>query len=72
MSTSSSNTDDDNFDTERVARITRFSETTVGEVMVPLDEVLGISDQASMDEAVNLVLTNCYNRFDGKGHLPTP
>ncbi len=70
MSSSSSNTDDDNFDTERVARITRFSETTVGEVMVPLDEVLGISEQASMEEAVNLVLTNGYNRLPVfRGHM---
>lgn len=69
-SSSSSNTEDDNFDTERVARITRFSETTVGEVMVPLDEVLGISEQESMEEAVNLVLTNGYNRLPVfRGHL---
>jgi putative hemolysin len=62
-SSSSSPASEDNFDTESVARITRFSETTVGEVMVPLDEVVGISEQASMEEAVNLVLTKGYNRL---------
>ena len=70
MSSSSSSTDEDNFDTERVARITRFSETTVGEVMVPLDEVVGISEQASMEEAVGLVLSKGYNRLPVfRGHM---
>ena len=67
---SSSTDDEDNFDTERVARITRFSETTVGEVMVPLDEVVGISEQASMEEAVKLVLSKGYNRLPVfRGHM---
>ena len=56
---SSSATDEDgSFDAEKVARITRFSETSVGEVMTPLDEVIGISEHASMDEAVKLVLAH--------------
>jgi len=61
----SSNTPDDDgsFDAEKVARITRFSETSVGEVMTPLDEVVGISEHASMEEAVKLVLAHGYNRL---------
>jgi putative hemolysin len=70
MSSTASAAEEDNFDTERVARITRFSETTVGEVMVPLDEVIGISEQATMEEAVNLVLSKGYNRLPVfRGHL---
>ena len=51
------------FDAEKVSRITRFSETSVGEVMTPLDEVVGISEHASMDEAVKQVLAHGYNRL---------
>lgn len=60
---SSSSDDDGSFDAEKVARITRFSETSVGEVMTPLDEVVGLSEHASMEEAVALVLAHGYNRL---------
>lgn len=64
LETSSGADDDDGgFDAEKVARITRFSETSVGEVMTPLDEVVGISEHASMEEAVQLVLAHGYNRL---------
>lgn len=62
MSSSTGN-QDGSFDAEKVSRITRFSETSVGEVMTPLDEVVGISEHASMEEAVKLVLAHGYNRL---------
>jgi putative hemolysin len=40
---------------QRIRRIFRFADTTVGEVMTPLAEVIGFSEARGMDEAVRRV-----------------
>lgn len=51
------------FDRKRVKRIIRFAETTVGEAMIPLAEVAGINQDASLDEAIAIIWNQGYNRL---------
>ncbi|MBF0178451.1 MAG: HlyC/CorC family transporter [Magnetococcales bacterium] len=51
------------FDKERVRRIIRFADTTVGEAIIPLAEVIGIQDTATMSEAMDMVWRTGFNRL---------
>ncbi len=51
------------FDKKRVGRIIRFAETTVGETMIPLAEVVGINEEATMPEAMEMVWKYGFNRL---------
>ena len=48
---------------KRIRRIIRFADTTVGEAMIPLADVVGLNEARPMDEAVRLVLKYGYNRL---------
>jgi len=48
---------------QRIRRIFRFADTTVGEVMTPLAEVIGFSESRGMDEAVRRVWEHGFNRL---------
>ncbi len=50
-------------DRKRIRRIIRFGDTTVGEAMIPLADVVGISDSRPMKEAVRLVMKYGFNRL---------
>jgi putative hemolysin len=50
---------------QRIRRIFRFADTTVGEVMTPLAEVIGFSERRGMDEAVSRVWEHGFNRSAG-------
>ncbi|MBF0368794.1 MAG: HlyC/CorC family transporter [Magnetococcales bacterium] len=51
------------FNKNRIRRITRFADTTVGEAMIPLAEVVGIEEDTIMEEAIELVFKNGFNRL---------
>lgn len=51
------------FDKEKVRRIIRFADTTVGEALIPLAEVVGIHDGATMQEAMNTAWRTGFNRL---------
>jgi CBS domain containing-hemolysin-like protein len=53
----------DNFDRSRIKRAIRFAETTVGEAMVPIAEVVAINRERSTKEAILIVRTRGYNRL---------
>jgi putative hemolysin len=48
---------------QRIRRIFRFADTTVGEVMTPLAEVIGFNEAREMSEAVRRVWTSGFNRL---------
>ncbi len=50
-------------DRKRIRRIIRFADTTVGEAMIPLADVVGLNEIRSMEEAVHRVMTHGYNRL---------
>ena len=50
-------------DRQRIRRVIRFAETTVGEAMIPLAEVVGFNEMRSMKEAVRIVWQHGYNRL---------
>jgi len=53
----------DVFDRKRIERAIRFGNTTVGEAMVPLAEVVALNRLRSTEEAVRLVRQHGYNRL---------
>jgi len=53
----------DRFDRSRIKRAIRFSETTVGEAMVPVAEITAISRQQTTREAISLVRRHGFNRL---------
>lgn len=58
----------DHFDRIRIRRAIRFADTTVGEAMVPIAEVVAISKRKSVADAVDRVRKLGFNRlpaFDG-------
>ena len=61
MSESSANPS--SIDRQRIRRVIRFAETTVGEAMIPLAEVVGFNEMRSMKEAVRIVWQHGYNRL---------
>ena len=46
---------------QRIRRIFRFADTTVGEVMTPLAEVIGFNETREMAEAVRRVWSSGFN-----------
>jgi CBS domain containing-hemolysin-like protein len=55
--------DVDVFDRKRIERAIRFSETTVGEAMVPLAEIVALNRLRNTADAVRLVRQHGYNRL---------
>ena len=51
------------FDRFRIERAIRFAETTVGEVMIPAGEIVGLESSASMDEAIALARRYGHQRL---------
>ncbi len=51
------------FDRERIKRTIRFAETTVGEAMIPISDVVSIRRKSSMASAIKMVYSNGYNRL---------
>ena len=51
------------FNKNRIRRIIRFADTTVGEAMIPLAEVVGIEEDAIMEEAVEMIFNHGFNRL---------
>jgi CBS domain containing-hemolysin-like protein len=60
---SESASDPKTIDRKRIRRIIRFAETTVGEAMIPLPDVVGFNEVRHMKEAVRLVMKHGYNRL---------
>ena len=50
-------------DRKRIRRIIRFADTTVGEAMIPLADVVGFNEMRNMKEAVRTVMKRGYNRL---------
>lgn len=50
-------------DRKSIRRIIRFADTTVGQAMIPLADVIGISETRKIDNAVRLVHKHGYNRL---------
>lgn len=51
------------FDRERIKRTIRFAETTVGEAMIPIADVIAIDHNGDMQAAIELVYGNGFNRL---------
>lgn len=63
LDVSDSTSDMQTIDRKRIRRIIRFADTTVGEAMIPLPDVVGINEVRNMKEAVRLVMKHGYNRL---------
>jgi CBS domain containing-hemolysin-like protein len=50
-------------DRKRIRRIIRFGDTTVGEAMIPLADVVGMNEGRPMKEAVRVVMKYGFNRL---------
>lgn len=50
-------------DRKRIRRIIRFGDTTVGEAMIPLADVVGINESRPTKEAVRMVIKYGFNRL---------
>ena len=50
-------------DRQSIRRIIRFADTTVGQAMIPLADVVGISEMRSTGDAVMAVMKHGYNRL---------
>ena len=60
---SESASDPSTIDRKRIRRIIRFADTTVGEAMIPLADVVGFNETRDMREAIRIVLKHGYNRL---------
>jgi len=60
---SESTSDPSRIDRKRIRRIIRFADTTVGEAMIPLADVVGFNELRKMKEAVRIVVKHGYNRL---------
>ncbi|MET0009430.1 MAG: hemolysin family protein [Candidatus Thiodiazotropha sp. 6PLUC9] len=63
LDVSESASDPQTIDRKRIRRIIRFADTTVGEAMIPLPDVVGFNEVRHMKEAVRLVMKHGYNRL---------
>ncbi|MET0069316.1 MAG: hemolysin family protein [Candidatus Thiodiazotropha sp.] len=63
LDVSESTTDLQTIDRKRIRRIIRFADTTVGEAMIPLPDVVGFNEVRNMKEAVRQVMKSGYNRL---------
>lgn len=50
-------------DRKKIRRIIRFADTTVGEAMIPLADVVGFNEVRGMAQAISTVLKQGYNRL---------
>lgn len=55
--------DPSTIDRKRIRRIIRFADTTVGEAMIPLADVVGFNEMRNMKEAIRTVMKYGYNRL---------
>ncbi len=55
--------DPSTIDRKRIRRIIRFADTTVGEAMIPLADVVGFNETRNMKEAIRVVMKHGYNRL---------
>jgi CBS domain containing-hemolysin-like protein len=60
---SESASDPSSIDRKRIRRIIRFADTTVGEAMIPLADVVGFNEVRDMNEAIRLVIKHGFNRL---------
>lgn len=60
---SESHLDPSKIDRKRIRRIIRFADTTVGEAMIPLADVVGFNGTRNMSEAIRIVMKHGYNRL---------
>ncbi len=50
-------------DRNRIRRVIRFADTTVGQAMIPLADVIGFNEMRSTGDAVMVILKHGYNRL---------
>jgi putative hemolysin len=50
-------------DRKRIRRIIRFADTTVGEAMIPLADVVGFNEVRNIKEAIRIVIKHGFNRL---------
>ncbi len=50
-------------DRKRIRRIIRFGDTTVGEAMIPLADVVGLNEERSMEKSMQVVMKHGFNRL---------
>jgi putative hemolysin len=60
---SESASDPSTIDRKRIRRIIRFADTTVGEAMIPLADVVGFNEVKNMEKAINTVIKFGFNRL---------
>lgn len=60
---SESASDPSTIDRKRIRRIIRFADTTVGEAMIPLADVVGFNKARDMKEAIRIVIKHGFNRL---------
>ena len=60
---SESASDPSTIDRKRIRRIIRFADTTVGEAMIPLADVVGFNEVRNMKEAIRIVTQYGFNRL---------
>lgn len=60
---SESASDPSRIDRKRIRRIIRFGDTTVGEAMIPLADVVGFNEVRNMKEAIRIVIKHGFNRL---------
>ena len=60
---SESTSDPSTIDRKRIRRIIRFADTTVGEAMIPLADVVGFNEVRDMKEAIRVVMQYGFNRL---------
>jgi len=60
---SESASDPSTIDRKRIRRIIRFGDTTVGEAMIPLADVVGFNEVRDMKEAIRVVTQYGFNRL---------
>jgi len=60
---SESASDPSSIDRKRIRRIIRFADTTVGEAMIPLADVVGFNEIRNMKGAISSVIQHGFNRL---------
>jgi len=63
LDVSESSANPSTIDRKRIRRIIRFADTTVGEAMIPLADVVGVNEARPIKEAVRLVMKYGFNRL---------
>lgn len=63
LEVSEGSADPSTIDRKRIRRIIRFADTTVGEAMIPLADVVGFNEDRNINEAIRIVMKHGYNRL---------